>query len=264
VREAGATAIRRSWLFEQSSRLGPPTASDQTRYALSLDSASYDRGAFSLHATATLDFRILELRVLGARRLFADSSTEYAGKLGLERESFGVEVARYHAISQRHYGRLALGGLNFFPDGTRWLYLSLATGVLPRPDLPWEFRFALNYYNGRIDRSWAVFVASGEVLREWGVGWKGGFSFRWTYMTIGSETPDALLSTQPGKVYEHMGFSLAPEVFYHFSLGELRLAVPLRMYLDRDITKVENNTGPTYYPSDFPVPSAEASFSITF
>jgi hypothetical protein len=264
--EAAASPARRTWIFEQLSTLPPPTTNEQPRTEASFSSASYENN-LSAQASATADFSVLEVRALGSYRLLGDHQIGYldglsntAGALAREQQTLGLEIGRYHALTEKHYGRIGLGYLEFFPDGNRLLHLSIATGIMPQAVRDWEFQWAINIY-GSLNRGWTVLMIHTETLRSIDENLLIGGFFQWSYIMIGTLSNDLQTESSPG-VLEHLGFSIGPVLDWKIGSGTLRAAIPLRMYVDRDVSLSSQNLGPTSYPTEFPIPSVELSFSL--
>jgi hypothetical protein len=182
--------------------------------------------AFSARFGATLDLGAVEVTAHFSQRVFlsaTSSGTDLRDALSNEHRNWGMELARYRANPQGGYGRLALGVLPFSPHDTLYWKISLSTGLLPSPEVPWELRLNSAIFISN-NRRYDFAIISGEVGRHFvlnaGQKIQVGGSCTWGQV---------LRSVVPG---ENTLLSLSPVVALHSQSGKWALSMPVRIWLD--------------------------------
>lgn len=276
--DANAVAIRRAWLLEQIAELPPPTTPDAARHGITGSLATYP-GVLSFQASGVLDFGGFELHLQGGRRFLPEPNAADVQGFRYDLSDVDFEIARYHALSKTAFGRLGIAGTKFFPslragqrsmsdlqhkDSQQWIRISVATGLLPTEELPWDFRLNLGLFR-RIDDDWMIVMARLEVLKRFLSGrLRAGGYFSFTTASYGSNAGEIVTSIPSAPVIEHYGFTLSPSLEWAFPAGTLQVAMPLRLYVDQDVAQSLAKTGPVTNPSEFLAPALNARLTVSF
>lgn len=243
-------ATRRAWYFEQLA--APPLATPQEsyRHQASVGALNYS-DALASQAELVADLRAVELRVRAGQRFFFQNSvagTEMASELAAEARHLAVEIARYRANPQGVYGRIGLGLIPFFPQGTTYWQISLSSGVLPSVAVPWDLSISLNAFLS-FNRTHDYIVAELGASRRFAVGSgalaAGGF-IRWNQ------------SLRPATLGENIMVSLGPKLWAQLGRwGILSAQMPLRVWIDHAL--VDGQVG---FLTDFSSPAAGLEWAL--
>ncbi|MBY0371478.1 hypothetical protein K2X33_12375 [bacterium] len=245
-------SVRRIWYFEQFATPPEPTPTEDYRHQIGLGTYNY-ADAFATQVQAVADLRVVELRVRAAQRDFLGvgaSGVEMQTGLSGEFRNLGAEIARYHATPGGIYGRLGLGLLPFYPQGTIYWQFSLSTGVLPTATVPWDFRAAVSLFLS-FDRSHDYLIGSLNSSRVFAVGnghlVVGGF-LSWNQ------------AVRPELLGENIMLSLGPRVGFRMpAWGQWTLSMPLRVWIDHAL--VDTQVG---FLTDFSTPAFSADWTVFF
>ncbi len=254
VSEAWGAAPRTLWLFQQLGRFSPANSTD----GLVTVEGDFDQieDTLSVAGRAGIMVGPVEIRAKASQRLFLDLTD--AGKRrhtlgGAEATALCVEVGRQFVSSRGHYGRLGLELTHFLPSGANFWGLLIHTGTAETPESPWNLRLSAQVRFGfsGTESNLILDSATERVI------WAGGMS----RLRLGGAISWAQrLKDGPGNVpTEHAVLTLGPVGSWENPLGEFKLRLGFRLWLDRDtsVTSVA-------YLSEFDLPALTASWSYRF
>lgn len=239
--------------------------------------------AFSLLGDVLYDTRVIDFGVKYSERLFPAWTEE--GKslrqesLGLKK-SFAIQLGRGFLTPDNHFGRFSAEFVQFEPSTFRLLRVGFNTAILDTLEVPWILR--LNFHalfplrqptpssrSGRANsiEEGVVYNSSFEVGHKIITAEKAAFQlggmFHWTYRTrnIPEDTEHA---DQP---YEHMLFSLGPWAEYGSKTSQIRLAIPWRIWLDKEVFKRPATTSGSEevlvrYPNEISLPDVSLVWAL--
>ena len=229
------------------------------------------------------DSRIVDFGVKYSERLFPAWTDE--GKslkqesLGL-RKSFSAQIGRGFLTQENHFGRLSAEFIQFDPSTFRLLRLGFNTAILDTIDVPWILR--INFHvliplrqptgssRNRLSetiKEGAIYNSSFEIGQKVFIGDKAfielGGMLHWTYRT--RRIPED--TEHQGQIYEHMLFSLGPWAEYGNKTSKIRLAIPWRIWLDKEIfarppTTSGSETVLVRYPNEISWPDVSLVWSL--
>lgn len=198
----------------------------------------------------------MQLKAKASQRVFLDLSD--AGKtrhaqLSSYATMLSAEIGRSFLSSRRHYGSLGVELTHVLPKSENYLGLLVHTGTYDTPDSPWSagvslqvrFRLTGNESNLILDGSTerVLLDSPSNKLRV-------GAALIWAQR----------LKDGPGlAVTEHAVLTLGPQVTWNNALGEWKVRVPFRLWLDRDTP-----TNLTAYLSEFDLPAVTAFWIARF
>jgi hypothetical protein len=249
-------------MYEQLAAPPLPTKNDAFRSQIGLSGANYV-DSYSLAGQGVLDLTHFEVAVGGSLRLFSQLTERGKGvekNLAPSKESLLIEIAKFYATRENHYGRLGLGYLQFFPESKHWVRLSFATGIMATPGNPWS----LNLHAGFIssiegnNRNLIIQAKSMRVIQEDGPALSVGGYISWAYR-MRDVANDAVAT------YEQMLFSIGPTADLTTALGTLSLKLPWRLWIDKEYVLTSANTYIPGNPNEFiGLPDVNLSWTLNF
>ncbi|NBX68224.1 MAG: hypothetical protein EBR01_04590 [Proteobacteria bacterium] len=197
------------------------------------------------------DSRWVDVGVKYSERLFPAWTEEGQSlkreSLGL-RKSFAAQVGRSFLTQENHYGRLSAEFIQFDPSTFRLLRIGFNTGIFDTVDVPWILR--INFHvllplrqptassRNRLSetiKEGAMYNSSVEIGQKVIIGTKAAFQLggmlHWTYRT--RRIPEDM--EHVGLTYEHMLFSMGPWAEFGNKTSHVRLAIPWRIWIDKEI-----------------------------
>jgi hypothetical protein len=247
-------------MFEQ---LGLPpltTLPGQSRTQVSLKEENY-MDSITAQASGIIDASIFEIGLKASQRLYlsyTDEGNLLQSALAPYEQTASVEIARSFTSVKLHHARLGIEAIQFFPQNEFWLKIGLDTGIKNTPESPWDFALHLAYFTS-VPRIGDFLQAFGETARvyktDWGYLRCGGFIY-WTY----NDHDDSSAG-----IYEHMLFSFGPSAEWQTtSSGVFRVSVPLRLWIDREVTVRSDQSVVVGFPSEVAAPDLMLSWSYLF
>lgn len=237
------------WLFQQLGRFAPPRRAEE-KVTLEADLDQIE-DTLSLAGRGSIELGPVQLRLKASQRLFLDISD--AGKarhalIANEATTLSFEVGRQFLSSKSQYGRLAIEVDHFLPSGANFWGILVHTGTLDTPESPWTVGFSLQIRFGFLPpESNLILDASTERVL-------------WTTPTSklrlgGGISWAQRLKDGPGLTpTEHAVLTLGPVASWETLLGELKVRLGFRLWLDRDTPLT------TAYLSEFDLPAITASW----
>ncbi len=251
--EALGAAPRTLWLFQQLGRLAPPTTIGRSSIEADLDQIE---DTLSLAARAALEIGPVQMRLKGSQRLFLDLSN--AGKVRhsldqREATALSVELGRQFLSSRNQYGRLALEYTRFPASHTNFWGLLVHSGLHDTPALPWSLALSVQVRFGFSGNESNLIVDTGTervLIATPSNKLRFGAALSWAQR----------LKDGPSVVpTEHAVLTVGPSATWDSALGELKLRLNCRLWLDRDVS-----TTSTAYLSEFDLPAINAFWSYRF
>ncbi len=255
TRTAHALTERRTWIYEQLAVPPNPTLPDKSRTQVWLQ-ATNQLDTLSVLAAGVVDLSFLEVQGKFSGRLFpalTDRGVAMKQMLQSDRQSYSVEVARMFPSKNGYYGRLGIEVFQFVPLARQWVKLGSDAGLFGAGVDPWSFRMSASYFLS-IPTGNDFLSIRGESARrfEWGASLfrVGGF-LSWTTRMRDNTNP---------ALYESMLLSFGPYSQMNFGSGELKLAVSMRLFIDKNVRADQH----VNYPSEFGAPDLSLTVSQAF
>ncbi len=247
-----ANTDRISWIIEQIVLPPLPPIAEKAGFQAMAQGVNYS-DAFSILGDILYDTRLIDVGIKYSERLFP-AWTEEGQSLRMEslglKKSFAAQIGRSFLTQENHYGRLSAEIIQFDPSTFRLLRLGFNTAIFDTIDVPWILR--INFHvlipirqptpssRTRLSETiheGVVHNSSFEIGQKIAIGDKASFELggmlHWTYRT--RKIPEDLAHI--GQPYEHMLFSLGPWAQYGNKTSQIRLAIPWRLWLDKEIFK---------------------------
>ncbi len=241
---------RISWIIEQIVLPPLPTIEEKAGFQAMAQGVNYS-DAFSILGDVLYDSKIVDFGIKYSERFFPEWTEE--GKslrresLGL-RKSFAAQIGRGFLTNENHFGRLSAEVIQFDPSAFRLLRVGYNTAIFDTLDVPWILRlnfhclFPLRQPTGssrarasETIREGVIYNSSVEIGQKVVITSQASFQLggmiHWTYRT--RNIPEDILHV--GQHYEHMLFSLGPWAEYGNKTSQIRLAIPWRFWLDKEI-----------------------------
>lgn len=248
---------RKSWLYEFLGQLPLSSLALPSRSQVKLYSGHLQQQV-AFRASGVIDLKWVEMELSAASSAVLGTGAESAQlKSALYREQtlFGVEIGRYALINDRYFGRLAVGGMRF-TQGLTSFRVSLGTGILATPEIPWGLKFHVSlFFPSDTSPSYRSFAL--EIARVYGLGTSSPFSLGvhlvWNRRHWRNEPM--------GDPFEHMLFSFGPNFSIDTGVGQLHAALSWRLWLDQ---KLASAGAVPSYPSHVPAaPDAFLSWTLS-
>jgi hypothetical protein len=261
---------RRTWVFEQIANPPLPPILEEMKNQLAVQGTSYG-DTVSSQVSLLGNARWVEVGAKYSTRLYGDYSSEGKSlhqKTEQQRNTYSFEVARSYVSRHGHYGRLGLEYVHFAPTQTyRLIRIGFNTGILETAENPFFIRINVGTFRKLMtdsDGDSNLVYAGGEIGRRYEAGkkdrWRVGGFLSWTYRT-NNRIED---STTVGR-FEHMLFSLGPFAEYITGALHIRLAIPWRLWLDREIVGIPGPSKVDYfstYPNIMRAPDVSLGMTL--
>lgn len=239
--------------------------------------------AFSLLGHVLYDSRFLDFGGKYSERLFPAWTEE--GKslrqesLGLK-NSFAFQIGRGFLTQENHLGRISAEWIQFEPSTFRLLRIGFNTAILDTIDVPWILR--LNFHallplrqptqsarslSSEGIKEGVIYNSSFEIGQKVLIGSRASFQLgammHWTYRS--RKIPEDV--EHVGQPYEHMLFSLGPWAEYGNKTSQVRLAIPWRIWLDKEIFRRPQTTSGSEevlvrYPNEISLPDVSLVLAL--
>lgn len=229
---ASAFVDRKAWIFEQLATPPLATLKNESRYQASVQATNY-RDALSTQASGVLELREFEIGLKGSQRFFPALTQEGAdlrNALSPQATAFSLEVARHFVTEGGAYGRLGAEIFQFLPTSKRALKLGLSTGNLE----------AANHWSLQVQTNFFLFFPAEEnflLVRLESV--KRVTAGKDSSLQLGGilSWANRMKDLSAVGVHEYMLFSFGPLVVWSSPLGNLRLNIAARLWLDQEVVK---------------------------
>jgi hypothetical protein len=266
---------RKNWIFPQLSTLSGALQSSPSGLQISLSNLTYDSFS-STQASLLLNAKHFELGLKASGRLLHQigvGRTALNNSLKDWDHSYSIEVARRFVSPTGRFGRLGLAIDTFSPAQERFLQVALDTGILDSPKEPELMTFSFHLFqplHSYSDTRLSTHIDFARVLSQTDqASWKLGLGLGWIYHLSQEQEVDNLLSV-PDKTLqsEHMFLSLNPHIGYRNDFLAMKLAVPIRLFIDKQWQLRDSpqgnisNVRVTSYPFDLANP--DIWLSVTF
>jgi hypothetical protein len=245
-----ANTDRIGWIIEQLVLPPLPPVTEKAGVQAIAQGVNYS-DAFSLMGDVLYDTRLFDFGLKYSERLFP-AWTQEGQSLKLEslglKKSFSAQIGRGFLTTENHFGRFSAEFIQFDPSTFRLLRLGFNTAILDTVDVPWILR--LNFHvliplrqptsssrtrSSEDIQEGLLYNSSVEIGQKVIIGNKASFQlggmFHWTYRT--RTIPEDL--DHVGEHYEHMLFSIGPWAEYGNKTSQIRLALPWRIWLDKEV-----------------------------
>ena len=277
-----ANTDRISWIIEQIVLPPLPPVAEKAGFQAMAQGVNYS-DAFSLLGDILYDTRFVDLGVKYSERLFP-AWTEQGQSLKREslglKKSLAVQMGRSFLTQENHYGRLSAEFIQFDPSTFRLLRLGFNTGIFDTIEVPWILRInfhvlvplrqpttASRNQTSQAIQEGAQYNSSVEIGQKVIIGTKASFQLggmlHWTYRT--RRIPEDI--EHVGQPYEHMLFSLGPWAEFGNKTSHVRLAIPWRIWIDKEIFERPPTTSGTEtvlvrYPNEISLPDVSLVWAL--
>ncbi len=235
-------------------RLAQPTQADPR---LSLE-ADFDQLGDTLRVAgrATLPLGPIQLKAKGSQRVFLDITdagrARHAQMTGAA-SLVAAEIGRAFLSNRRHYGSLGIEFSQLLPVGDNFIGLLIHTGTYESADLPWTVNFTLQL-RFRLTGNESNLILDGSTEK---VLWTSGSN--WLRLGAGIGWAQRLKDGPGPSATEHAVLTLGPQATWNNALGEWKVRLSFRLWLDRDPAP-----NVTSYLSEFDLPAATAFWTLRF
>lgn len=277
-----ANTDRISWILEQIVLPPLPPVVEKAGFQAIVQGVNYS-DAFSFLGDVLYDSKLIDFGAKYSERLFPAWTEE--GKslrqesLGLKK-NFTAQIGRAFLTQQNHFGRLSAEWIQFEPSTFRLLRVGFNTAILETLDVPWILR--LNFHAlfpirqptatsrtppSETIKEGVIYNSSLEIGQKVIIGNQASFQVggmtHWTYRT--RRIPEDL--SHAGQSYEHMLFSLGPWAEYGNKTNQIRLTIPWRIWLDKEIFRRPSTTQGSEdvlvrYPNEISFPDVSLVLSL--
>ncbi|MFM8270700.1 MAG: hypothetical protein ACKN9V_10975 [Pseudomonadota bacterium] len=234
-------------------------------FQLGISTLTYD-SRFSTQASLFWDTKFIELGVRTSGRVLGSlggGRTALPNTLQDWNETYSVEIARRFLSPDGRFGRIGIQLDEFSPKKERFFHFAMDTGILESTTEPGTLNLSFHLFRPMQKGSDTRLTSSidvGHVFARWNPETlKLGLAFGWTYHLSQEQSLDEVDAKADKTIQsEHMIFSLNPWLEYSAPAFIARLAVPWRLFMDKQWQN--KSVLVTSYPFELGSPDIFASF----
>jgi len=265
---------RKNWIFTQLAQAPLPVLKPRAGLQLGISTLTYDSYS-STQGSFFWDSKLFELGAKVSGRLLGSlgvGRTAADNQLQNWRETYSVELARRFMSPDGRFGRLGLEFDEFSPTQERFFHLAIDTGILDSETALGVLKLSLHWFRPlkktadtrlttQLDTGFALTQREENVVRL-------GLALGWSYQ-LSKEQELARVQAALDKkiVSEHMFFSWSPWLEYASAHFIARVAIPLRLFMDKSWQATSFQGSETLvvsYPFAWKGPDIQASVNLLF